>query len=104
MDERNIFECYGNKVHWSHAFYKFGYDDGDGYVETHLVAEVLESAGYHVKYGRWSPHNTIIYSITKDGLEYMPVDNSSVRIGYDFPENYLPKRIQDVLNCNFSSC
>ena len=84
--------------HWSEAFNKFGYDDGDGVVETPLVAEILENAGYRVKYSRWSPHNTIIYSIKKDGIEFMPLDHHFWRIGYDDPRGYLPKSIQAFLN------
>ena len=39
-----------NQYHWSEAFNKFGYDDGDGDVQSPLVAKVLEDAGYSVKY------------------------------------------------------
>ena len=84
--------------HWSEAFNKFGYDDGDGVVETPLVAEILENAGYRVKYSRWSPHNTIIYSIKKDGTELMPLDHHFWRIGYDDPRAYLGKNIIRILD------
>lgn len=83
--------------HWSEAFDKFGYDDGDGVVETPLVAEILENAGYRVKYSRWSPHNTIIYSIKKDGIELMPLGHHFWRIGYDNPTKYLPNTITILL-------
>lgn len=88
----------GNCYHWHEAFAKFGYDDGDGKVETLLVAKILRNAGYTVKYSRWGPHNTIIYSIQKDGVEYMPLHDTRFIIGYDDPQIYLPDSIQDVLN------
>jgi len=83
----------GNSYHWSEAFAKFGYDgDGDGKVKTPLIAHALEDAGYRVKYSRWSPHNTIIYSIKKGGVEFTPCDNPNYRIGYDDPSSYLPNQ------------
>ena len=87
-----------NQYHWSEAFNKFGYDDGDGDVQTPLVAKALEDAGYRVKYSRWSPHNTIIYSIKKDGIESMPINNLKYRIGYDDPTLYLPEEIIRLFN------
>ena len=88
----------GNRYHWSHAFSKFGYDDGDGKIGTSEVAELLESEGYEVCYGRWLAHNTLIFSIKKDGMEFMPRNNSAIRIGYDDPTIYLPEDIQVILN------
>ena len=90
----------GNIYHWHHAFAKFGYDDGDGNVQTKRVARILEDAGYAVKYSRWSPHNTIIYSIEKDGIEYMPLGDPDFRIGYDDPALYLPRDIIQLLNAH----
>ena len=79
-------------------FAKFGYDDGDGQVQTRAVAKILEDFGYKVKYSRWGPHNTIIFSIVKDGVEYMPLKNPQFVIGYDDPKIYLPDSIRDILN------
>lgn len=90
----------GNLFHWHNAFSKFGYNDGDGDVQTPLIAQALEHAGYSVKYSRWSPHNTIIYSIQKAGIEYMP-DKKDWCVGYDDPTLYLPKEIQAILNEHF---
>lgn len=84
--------------HWTHAFDKFGYDDGDGNVETPLIAKALGQHGYLVKYSRWSPHNTIIYSIVKDDVEFMPQENSEFVIGYDDPRNYLSSKILKILS------
>lgn len=83
---------------WSNAFYKFGYDDGDGVVETPCIAAQLENGGYQVQYSRWSPHNTIIYSIIKGEKELMPVPGMGYRIGYDDPRLYLPTAICRVLD------
>lgn len=104
LTHREVFYIPDNSPrHWNNAFYKFGYDDGDGNVQTHLVAKVLEDAGYEVKYSRWSPHNTIIYSIQKDGVEYMPDKDSEFRLGYTHPAYYLPTRIQKLLDGKISA-
>ncbi len=100
MNDLKCKSC-GNSYHWSEAFSKFGFDDGDGDVKTPIIAQVLEDAGYAVKYSRWSPHNTIIYSVCKDGIEYMPVDNPQYRIGYDDPMEYLPQDILNLLDSEF---
>jgi uncharacterized Zn-finger protein len=98
----NKCEYCGNRYHWSHAFSKFGYNDGDGSIETPQIAELLEGEGYEVNYGRWIAHNTLIFSIKKDGMELMPLDNSRIRIGYDDPKIYLPEDIQAILNNKIS--
>ena len=96
-------ELCGNSYHWSEAFSKFGFNDGDGDVKTPLIALALEHAGYAVKYSRWSPHNTIIYSIKKDGIEFMPINNPQYRISYDDPREYLPDDILSLLDEEFPS-
>mgnify|MGYP006074374747 CR=1 FL=1 len=87
----------GNRYHWNHAFSKFGYDDGNGNIETPAIAHLLETAGYRVKYERWCAHNVIITSIQKDGIELMPLLDQSIRIGYDDPKSYLPEPVQAIL-------
>jgi hypothetical protein len=87
-----------NRYHWHHAFAKFGYDDGEGSIETPHIADVLERAGYMVEYSSWPAHNTIITSIRKNGTEYMPLSAPQVCIGYDDPATYLPANIQNLLN------
>ena len=94
-------KSFGNSYHWNEAFFKFGFDDGDGEVKTHLVVRALENAGYRVKYSRWSPHNTLIYSIERDGIELMPMNNPHKRIGYDNPREYLPEDILTLLDEEF---
>ncbi len=91
----------GNKYNWREAFSKFGFNDGDGNIKTPHIAEALKFAGCYVKYSRWSPHNELIYSIKKDGIEYMPVDNDDYKIGYDNPLDYLPIEILKSLEEEF---
>lgn len=97
----------GNRYHWKHAFSKFGYDDGNGTVETPLIANTLEDAGFTVKCAPYGPHNTIITSIRKDGWEYMPSpflgSGSAYRIGYSDPIEYFPIEILELLEKEFPS-
>ena len=88
----------GNRYHWHHAFAKFGYDDGEGTVQTPHIADVLERAGSTVEYASWPAHSTIITSIRKNGTEYMPLSDPQILIGYDDPITYLPQHIQNLLN------
>jgi len=83
---------------WEEAFDKFGFDDGDGLVQTHVVEDVLIAYGYEVDTQMWGCHNTIIISITEDGKEFMPDENSDVCVGYDCPREYLPKEIIKILD------
>ncbi len=100
MEHMKCKHC-GNCYHWKDAFSKFGYNDGDGIIKTPLIAQAVENAGYQVKFSRWSPHNTIIYSIKRDGIEYMPNKNPNYLIGYDDPQEYLPIDILALLNTEF---
>ncbi len=88
--------CSG-KYHWdwADAFNKFGFDDGDGQIETHTVEDVLENLGYRVEADGWGFHNTIITSIKKDGIELIPND---VTLGYDNPRDYLPEKLITLLD------
>jgi hypothetical protein len=88
----------GNRYHWHHAFAKFGYNDGEGSIETPHIADVLERAGFMVEYSKWPAHNTFITSIRKNGIEYMPLSDPQILIGYDDPTTYLPQHIQNLLN------
>jgi len=86
----------GNKYHWREAFSKFGFADGDGDIKTPHIAEALEFAGYEVSCFWWRPHNMIIYSIRKGGIEYMPLNKSRNGIGYTDPIDYLPIEILEL--------
>ncbi len=82
---------------WTEAFSKFGFNDGDGQVETWSVEAVLSNAGYIVKVEGWGLHNTVITSIKKDGVELIPYDNDEYTFGYDDPRVYFPAEIVDLL-------
>lgn len=83
---------------WEEAFDKFGFNDGDGTVETDSVEQVLTKAGYEVVSRQWGLHNSIIRSIRKNGKELMPVDDEKISIGYDDPREYLPSEIISLLD------
>lgn len=85
---------------WEDAFDKFGFGDGEGHVQTARVAAVLEQNGYDVRHQYWGNHNDIIDSIMKDSVEQIP---ASVRVGYDDPRRYLPKRIVRLLDQHLSA-
>ncbi len=94
-------KCCGNRYYWKNAFSKFGYDDGDGHIGTPFIAQILVDAGYEVEYATWQPHNTLIHSIKKNGIELMPRNTPKYLIGYDDPEQYLPTVIVDILETEF---
>ncbi len=83
---------------WEEAFDKFGFNDGDGQVETYQVENVLTDAGYDVQTQTWGMHNTLIVSVKKDGLELISSDDPNVDIGYSDPRSYLPKTIIQLLD------
>ena len=80
---------------WEEAFDKFGFEDGDGPVHTHLVAQILEATGLEVSCTVWGMHNTVIHSIQRSGEELIPAD---IRHGYDDPRDYLPADIVALLD------
>ncbi len=97
---KNICETCGGTYSWKweEAFDKFGFNDGDGIVETGSVENVLNEAGYEPETHHWGLHNFVITSIKKDGKELLPVDDESVAIGYDNPRSYLPREIIILLD------
>ena len=80
----------GGIYHWSwtETFEKFGFNDGDGQVETETVADALRDAGYAVVTQIWGLHNTVIVSIERDGSELI---TSDIDLGYAEPQDYLPQ-------------
>ena len=80
---------------WEEAFDKFGFNDGDGQVETETVATALEDAGYEVTLNQYGLHNLVITSIKKGNTELI---GKSVDLGYDDPCTYLPKEIIALLD------
>ena len=93
-------ECCGGTCSWSwtEAFEKFGFNDGDGQVETWNVEAVLTESGYDVTVTGWGMHNTVITSIRKDGTEFIPQNDPDVTFGYDDPRGYLPAEIVRLLD------
>jgi len=90
----------GGTLHWdwTEAFAKFGFGDGDGQVETWQVEAVLAEVGYEVTVEEWGAHNTVITSISKDGVELIPYANPSYRFGYDNPRAYFPAELVTLLD------
>lgn len=85
---------------WEEAFYKSGFNDGDGQIETWQVEAVLAEAGYEVTVNEWGVHNTVIVSIRKEGKELIPYEDRDMTFGYDDPREYLPAEIVGLLNEN----
>lgn len=83
---------------WEEAFDKFGFEDGDGIVMTHVVEAVLTDVGYKVTAEPWGMHNVVITSIIAlDGTEQIP---DTIILGYDDPRQYLPDFIVKVLDAD----
>jgi hypothetical protein len=83
---------------WEEAFYKFGFDDGDGLVMTYDVEEFITSLGYEVGLGSGT-HNPIIISILVGGKQLL--DDPTFNIGETDPREYLPKDLVDHLDAKF---
>ena len=83
---------------WEEAFYKHGFDDGDGLVMTYDVEEFITSLGYEVGLGS-GIHNPIIISVLGDGKQLL--DESTFNIGETDPREYLPKELVDHLDAKF---
>ncbi len=83
---------------WTEAFDEFGFNDGDGSVETWQVEDVLIQAEYAVTVNGWGLHNTVIASIKSDGVEQIPYGDPTIRFGYDDPRAYLPAKIVNLLD------
>lgn len=90
----------GGTLHWdwTESFAKFGFNDGDGQIETWQVEDVLIASGYEVMVDQWGCHNTLITSIKKDGEELIPFANPRYRFGYDDPRHFFPDEIVALLD------
>ena len=93
-------DCCGGDFEWfwTEAFEKFGFNEGDGQVETWQVEHELVEAGYDVIVECWGMHNDVIISIKKDGKELIPHNNPNITFGYDDPRTYLPEDIVRLLD------
>ena len=90
LGEQNYYWC------WEEAFAKFGFNDGDGPVQTWKVKLVLTDARYDVTVEEWGCHNTVITSIKRGGHELIPQEG--IEFGYDDPRGYLPADIVQLLD------
>lgn len=90
----------GSEYHWrwEEAFDKFGFNDGNGQVETWQVEVVLTQAGYTTTVEGWGIHNTVITSIKKNGKELIPYDNPAYRFGYDDPRIFFSEELVELLD------
>lgn len=87
---------------WEEAFYKFGFDDGDGVVNTGDVARELESLGYTVETQLCGMHNDIITKLEKDGTDLIAkAEAEGFEVGYDDPREYLPDDLAAALDRAF---
>lgn len=93
----------GGMLHWdwSEAFAKFGFNDGDGQIETWRVEDALIDAGYAVTVDRWGVHNTLITSVKRHGVELIPFDDPDYSFGYDDPREFLPGELVSLLEEEF---
>jgi len=83
---------------WIDAFDKFGFNDGDGQVETPLVASALMEAGFEVELDGWGMHNDVITSIKGNGVEMIPYNDPEYTFGYSDPSLYFPEEIVVLLD------
>lgn len=76
------------KWSWREAFSKFGFQDGDGWNGTDIVAEYMEKT-FDVVTERdsWGCHNYLILDVLcKNGVSQIP---NSVTVGYDEPDKWM---------------
>ena len=94
--------CHSEYIwNWTEAFDKYGFNDGEGFVETDQIFDVIKEAGYEVKVERWGLHNIVITSIKKGGKEFVPIYNPDIQYDYDRPRDYLPEDIVELLDSKF---
>lgn len=96
----SICDTCGGEFHWcwEEAFYKNGFNDGDGQIETWQVEAALKKAGYDVSVSEWGVHNTVIISIKLNGIELIPYERPDMTFGYDDPRSYLPSEVIAALD------
>ena len=106
---------------WQEAFCKFGFDDGDGWNGTYLVAAYIDSKGYECVCDWRGSHNFMIMDILKNKNSILFEPDNLVKvmrwrlhrkwlphlshikdgIGYARPESYLPSQLVNDLNARF---
>ncbi len=88
---------------WTEAFSKFGFNDGDEWNGTELVADALRDAGYEVECDGWGMHNYCIQKLTSpEGVELIGKDGvPGHTFGYDDARTYLPAETIALLDAKF---
>ena len=81
---------------WQEAFQKGGFDDGDGYVQTQRVVNVLEELGYTCVLAS-GMHNTHVVALRRKG-------ESDVEVDDERPVRWqLPSEVVTALDREFSA-
>ena len=73
---------------WREAFDKFGFQDGDGWNGTDIVADYIEET-FNVVTQRdsWGCHNYLILDVLcKNGVSQIP---NNFTVGYDEPDQWM---------------
>lgn len=84
---------------WREAFSKFGFDDGDGWNGTDLVAAFIrEKYGVKVECQPWGCHNYMIQDVKMDGESLIP---EGFEIGYEDPDGWMPPKWVEDLDWHF---
>lgn len=88
---------------WREAFSKFGFNDGDGWNGTDIVAAFMEKEfGVKTDCDIWGCHNYMIMDVLKDGVSMIGQgDDNSPEVGYDEPDDWLPKEWVEALDEHF---
>ena len=87
---------------WEEAFDKFGFGDGDGWNGTDIVGDFIESLGYDAYRDYWGIHNYMIMKLTvRCGPILISIIPEHVDIGYDNPNDYLPRGLIKELETKF---
>ena len=88
---------------WREAFSKFGFNDGDGWNGTDIVSDFMEKEfGVKTECDIWGCHNYMIFDVLKDGVTIIPQgDDGCPQIGYDEPDDWLPKEWVEALDEHF---
>jgi len=88
---------------WEEAFDKFGFDDGNGWNGTDIVADFIQIFGYETKRQQWGLHNYFITDLlVRCGPIQISIIPEKVEVGYDNPRDWLPRRLIEDLEMKFN--
>jgi hypothetical protein len=99
---------------WEEAFYKFGFEDGEGWNGTDLICNAIATDFPDLVFecDGWGCHNYMIFDIKKKDTDESVYTMTVVepdgterevepKIGYDSPRRYLPKYLIEFLDREF---